>query len=123
MNLYYILFNQVLLCDSIEDLKDDLQEDLTSLKYACHDYEVLSKLHHMQKLKVLHSNNSLTSSDINWDLLQGALDSKTEGNAIIRSIRRNAVIIRRSQSGFKPPLELILSRYQRILDKNICGFY
>lgn len=116
LNLYYLLFHQVLLCDSIQDLKDDLQGDLARLREDCHDYEVFCKLHQLQKLNALESGDS---SIINWNIMHRAYNKNAEAHAIIRSIRRKAVIIRRIEPGFKPPLELILSRYKRILSKGI----
>lgn len=45
-----------------------------------------------------------------------ALDINSEANRIIRNIKRNAAVIRRTEPGFKPPLESILKRYEKLLN-------
>jgi hypothetical protein len=63
--LNYVFFDQVILCDNIDELKGNMQGDLANLKDACHDYETLSYMHNIQKLRILHSGNNLSLSNIN----------------------------------------------------------
>jgi len=114
--LYFAFFDQIILCDSIDELKDNIQGDLANLKDACHDYETLSYMHNLQKLRILHNGNSLSLSNINLEVIARALRRKSEANAIIRNIWRNARIIRIREPGFKPPLEHILRRYKITLN-------
>jgi hypothetical protein len=107
--LYYSFFDSVLYCDyDIQELKDNIQGDLSSLKEACHDYETLSHMHNIQKLRILHSGNSLSFSNINLEIIARAFRRKSEAHAIISNIWCNTTIIRIKEPGFKPPLELIL---------------
>ena len=114
--LYFSFFGQVILCDSIQELKDNIQWDLANLKDACHDYETLSHMYDIQKLRILHSGNSLGLSDINWDVVSRALGRNNEAQGIIKNIWRSVTIIRIKEPGFKPPLWLILQRYETRLN-------
>jgi len=115
--LYYSFFDSVLYCDyDIQELKDNIQGDLSNLKETCHDYETLSHMHNIQKLRILYSGNSLSYSNINLEIIARALRRKSEAHAIIKNIRRNATIIRITESGFKPPLEHIIRRYEITLN-------
>lgn len=119
--LYYSFFDKVILCDGNYELKDNIQRNLVNLKNACYDYETLHYTYKIQMLRIHHSGGSRGLSSINVDMLSRALERHSEANSIIRQIRRNAYFIRRTESGFKPSLELILQRYERSLNIKILG--